>query len=220
MPKGFTDREKEWIQNRLLEQGARLFSAYGLKKTSIDEIAAAAGISKGAFYLFYASKEIFFMDVVEQAEKRYRLEILAAVDRPGPSPRARLLAVLKTAFTLWKTIPLFQAFSSSEFEVLARRIPPEVLQEHMASDRVFIEELIARCRRSGIPIQAPLDQVHDLTYTLLFASLHENDFGPGSFAGSIDLMLELVAAFWLGEITLLPGPTVTTTSQPDESRHP
>ncbi|MBN2550474.1 MAG: helix-turn-helix transcriptional regulator, partial [Anaerolineales bacterium] len=60
MPKGFSDQEKEIIRARLLEQGQRLFSAHGLKKTNIDELAAAAGISKGAFYLFFASKEACF----------------------------------------------------------------------------------------------------------------------------------------------------------------
>ena len=53
MPKGFTEHEKELIGQRLLEQGYRLFSAYGLKKTNIEEIARAAGISKGAYYNFY-----------------------------------------------------------------------------------------------------------------------------------------------------------------------
>src|SRR5512135_636629 len=97
MPKAFSEREKELIKSRLLEQGYKLFSAYGLKKTNVEEIAAAAGISKGAFYNFYESKEALFMDVVEQAETRVRQELLAVVDLPGPSPRARLFAVLKTA---------------------------------------------------------------------------------------------------------------------------
>ncbi len=91
MPKGFTEYEKELIRKRLLEQGQRLFSAYGLKKTNVEEIAKAAGISKGAFYNFYDSKEALFMDVVEQAEIRLRQEILAVIDLPGSSPRRACL---------------------------------------------------------------------------------------------------------------------------------
>ena len=98
MPKAFTQQEKEWIGERLLEQGYKQFSAHGLKKTTIEELAEAAGISKGAFYLFYESKEALFMDVAEQAEKRFRQEVLAAIDMPGPSPRARLFSVLKKAY--------------------------------------------------------------------------------------------------------------------------
>ena len=59
MPKAFSEAEKEMIRRKLLEQGYKQFSTYGLKKTNIDELAAAAGISKGAFYIFYESKEEF-----------------------------------------------------------------------------------------------------------------------------------------------------------------
>lgn len=205
MPKAFSEREKTLITARLLEEGQRLFAAYGLKKTNVEEIAAAAGISKGAFYLFYESKEAFFMDVVEQVERRYRQEILAEIARPGPSPRARLLAAFRRAMTQWKTTPILQVFNSGEYEALARRIPPDKLREHLESDRAFIAELVAHCRAEGIPIQAPPERIGQLMYALLFASLHEGDFGPGGLGGAMDTLLELVAAYCLGEIHLESG---------------
>src|SRR5512142_3186432 len=109
MPKGFSEQERTLIRQRLVEQGYHLFSAYGLKKTTVEELAAAAGISKGAFYLFYDSKEALFMDVIEEtAEKRLRRELLAAVELPGPTPRARLLGLFARAFAIFRTVPLLQ----------------------------------------------------------------------------------------------------------------
>ena len=202
MPKGFSDHEKELIRNKLLEQGRKQFSAYGLKKTNIDEIAGAAGISKGAFYLFYESKEAFFMDVVERVEEQFRREVLAEIDLPGESPRARLFAVLKKAFTLRKTIPIFRIFTHSDYEILARRILADKLEEHIHNDQIFLEELISRCRQAGMLIQTPLDQVSKLMYAIFFASLHEDDFGEGGFNGTINLLIELAAAFFLGEVQI------------------
>lgn len=202
MPKAFTEHEKELIGKRLLEQGYKQFSAYGLKKTNIEELAEAAGISKGAFYIFYESKEALFMDVVEQAETRFRQEILAAVDMPGLSPRTRLFAVLKKALTLLKTIPILQFFTRSDYDLLFRRVPEEKLQEHLASDRKFFEKLITRCRQAGIPIQAPVEQISGLMYALVFTSLHEEDLGPSYLSGTIDLLLEVTAAFYLGEVVI------------------
>ncbi len=88
MPRAFTEQERTVIGRRLLQQGYRLFSTYGLAKTNVEEIAKAAGISKGAFYLFYESKEALFMDVIEEAEVRVRQELLAVIDsaRPIASP--------------------------------------------------------------------------------------------------------------------------------------
>ena len=202
MPRAFTERERELIGKRLLEQGYKLFSAYGLKKTNIEEIAEAAGVSKGAFYSFYESKEALFMDVVEQAETRVRQEVLAVVDVPGPSPRARLFAVLKKAFDLFEEMPILRFFTGSDFDLLMHRLPAEKLQEHLAADRAFFEELIGRCQSAGIPIRAPSQQIAGMLYPLVVASLHEDDLGRDNFGGSIDSLLELVAAFCLGEVQL------------------
>jgi AcrR family transcriptional regulator len=202
MPRAFTEGEKNLIGKQLLEQGYRLFSAYGLKKTNIEEIAKAAGISKGAFYNFYASKEELFMDVVEQAEKRVRGEVMAVIDLPGPSPRARLLAVLKKAFSLFKEIPILQFFSGSDYGLLFRSIPAGKLEEHMASDRVFIAELIARCQQAGIPIRVAPEQLGSLLYPLVLTILHEDDLIRTNFGGGLDGLLELVAACSLGEVEI------------------
>ncbi len=203
MPKAFTEQEKELIRKRLLEQGHKQFSAYGLRKTNIEELAEAAGISKGAFYLFYASKEALFMDVVEQVEHRFRQEIFALVDLPGSSPRAHLFAILHKGFRLVKAIPLLQFLTGSDYDLLFRRLPPERLQEHLANDRVFIIELITRCQNAGIPIRVPPAEIISLLYPLVLTILHENDHYSALYLGSsVDVFLELVAAFCLGEIEL------------------
>lgn len=203
MPKAFTAQEKELIRKRLLEQGHKQFSAYGLRKTNIEELAEAAGISKGAFYLFYASKEALFMDVVEQVEQRFRQELFAMVDLPGPSPRARLFALLQHAFHRVKTIPLLQFLTGSDYDLLFRRVPPETFQEHVAHDRAFVNELITRCRNAGIPLRVQSEEIISLLYPLVLTTLHEDEYaGAFPLGGSVDVFLEVIAALWLGEIEL------------------
>ena len=62
MPRTFSDEEKQNVRNSLLEIAKESFSHYGLKKTNIEELTKAVGISKGAFYGFFKSKEILFFD--------------------------------------------------------------------------------------------------------------------------------------------------------------
>ena len=202
MPRAFTQHEKELIGARLLEQGWKQFAAHGLRKTNVEDLAQAAGISKGAFYLFYESKEALFMDVAEQAESLFRREVLAVIDLPGLSARARLVAVFKTAFSLFKTLPILQFLTGRDYEMLFRTIPAEKLHEHLASDRVFIETLVSRCREAGIPIQARTEEISGLLYALVLTIMHEDDLGPDVFPGTFDLMLELTAAYLLGEVAV------------------
>ncbi|HEY6405836.1 MAG TPA: TetR/AcrR family transcriptional regulator [Ktedonobacteraceae bacterium] len=219
MPKGFTEYEKDLIGKRLLEQGYKLFSAYGLRKTSVEELAQAAGISKGAFYLFYESKEALLMDVAELAEKHFRQEILATVDLPGPSPRARLFAILKKSFSLLKTVPLLQFLTGSDYDLLFRRVPPEKLQEHLANDQVFLEELISCCQNAGIPIRAQPEEIVGLLYPLVLTILHEDDFFVKNLSGGVDLLLELIAAFCLGEVEIQFQKPISPTPSPEKDTH-
>ena len=204
MPRAFTEHEKELIRKRLLKHGFKLFSEYGLRKTNVEEIARAAGISKGAFYIFYESKEALFMDVIEEAEVQARQELLATIDLPGPSPRARLLAVLKRAFALFEAIPILRYFTGSDYDLLFRRVPTEKINGHLASDRVFFDELIARCRSAGIPIRAESEQISGLLYAVVLTIMHKDDLLQNNFSGSVDLLLELIAVFCLGEIEVQP----------------
>ena len=200
MPKGFTDQENDLIRKRLIDQGYKLFSIYGLRKTNIEEIAKAAGISKGAFYNFYLSKETLFMDVIEDVELRARKEILAAIETPGKTPRARLFAIFKKAFSLLETLPILRFLTGSDSDTLFRRIPEEKLQEHLVSDNLFISELIIKCRNEGIPIKMQPEQIIGLFYPLVISMLHKDDLKQENMNSSFDTLLELIAAYCLGEL--------------------
>ncbi len=62
---------------KLIEAGMKLFAEKGYHNTSIQEIASEAGVSKGAFYLYFQSKEDFITtafhfyhdEITEQIEK-------------------------------------------------------------------------------------------------------------------------------------------------------
>ena len=202
MPKAFTEQESTLIAQRLLEHGQRLFAAHGLRKTNVEEIARAAGISKGAFYRFYESKEALFMEVIERTEERVRAQALEAIGRPGPSPRARLYGVLREAFALFRTMPELQLIAGSDYDLLFRRVPAETVQKHLESDRAFVAELVARCREAGIPIRVPPERMAGLLYPLVLSTLHEGELGQDPLGGNVEALLELVAAFCLGEVEL------------------
>jgi len=64
MPRAFTGAERAMIRERLLAAGRELFARYGLRKTTVEELARAAGIAKGTFYLFFPSKEALYAEVL------------------------------------------------------------------------------------------------------------------------------------------------------------
>lgn len=64
MARSFTEQEKENIKSGLRKACKDNWTQYGYKKTSVDELCKQVGISKGAFYLFFESKEALFCEVL------------------------------------------------------------------------------------------------------------------------------------------------------------
>ncbi len=84
------DNEK---RTRILQAAQSLFIRYGVKRTSIDEVARAADIAKGTLYLYYDSKEMLFAEVA----KNICADILAEANKAAamPVPLAeRLVGIL------------------------------------------------------------------------------------------------------------------------------
>lgn len=74
MPKGFTEQERINISEKLIAECKLSWQKYGYKKTSIDDLCKKVGISKGAFYLFFETKESLFMETLKRVQKNlYRV---------------------------------------------------------------------------------------------------------------------------------------------------
>ena len=64
MATAFGETERAQIRTSLQRAAWRHACSEGMKNTSVDQLSAEAGISKGAFYHFYGSKELLFLEVL------------------------------------------------------------------------------------------------------------------------------------------------------------
>jgi AcrR family transcriptional regulator len=65
--------------NRILIQAMRIFLEKGYHGTSVDDITQAAGLTKGALYWHFRSKEDLLKRIVEEFEKRFLDGLIQAV---------------------------------------------------------------------------------------------------------------------------------------------
>jgi AcrR family transcriptional regulator len=82
--------QQERTRGALLRAASKLFCRRGLEGTSIDEIAAAAGYTKGAFYANFKSKEELFLVMLDEkfSHELERLDRdLAGTDDPDQEAR-------------------------------------------------------------------------------------------------------------------------------------
>ncbi|MEZ4866775.1 MAG: TetR/AcrR family transcriptional regulator [Caldilineaceae bacterium] len=195
MPKAFSDHEKEAIRRQLREQGQRLFEIHGLKKTSVDDLTQAAGISKGAFYLFYPSKEELLLDILEQIEAEMQASILHYVVRNDANARQNVRAMLSNFLVMRDDYPLLKNFSQDDFMYLVRKLPAERVQAHSNQDQVFIASFTQKLAQEGITIRTPPRVVTNLIKSLFFVGLHRHELGDDAYQESMAILVDLVAGY-------------------------
>jgi AcrR family transcriptional regulator len=72
-------------RRELLDAGEALVLQKGIAATSIDDIAAAADVAKGTFYLYFASKEALVEALRERFGERFTARIAAAEAQADPA---------------------------------------------------------------------------------------------------------------------------------------
>jgi AcrR family transcriptional regulator len=90
-PRRLTRKEKQAeTRTRLLDAGERVFLRRGLLGSSVEEIAAEAGFTRGAFYSNFENKDELFVELLQDRVYRQYAEMAEqAQEQPG-TPRERL----------------------------------------------------------------------------------------------------------------------------------
>ncbi len=109
-------KKHQLAEQRILETAQTLFSRFGFKKTTMDDIARAVFKAKSSLYHYFKNKEQIYQAVVEKESRAVKEEIrraLAAAD----SPVAKLEAYVKTRMrALHRLANFYQAFREEYLE--------------------------------------------------------------------------------------------------------
>ncbi len=79
---------------RILREAAQLFSVRGYFHTTVDDVMARAGLTKGGFYAHFASKDALVRAVIDHATGLWMSKVAVHVSRYG-DPREQLRQVLE-----------------------------------------------------------------------------------------------------------------------------
>jgi len=194
MPKTFSKQEKQAIRNALIERGKELFSTFGLKKTTVADLADAGGIAQGSFYHFFNSKEELYFDIleVEQAKSEHFLEEIVI---SSPSAKEAIREVIKGTFELFRTNPFIRrTYDSLDYELMLRKLPPERLQNHLITDTIRVKNIITRMQQKNELIHARPEVVAGLLRAIAILYFHQDDVGREIFPDVIDLLADIVAS--------------------------
>jgi AcrR family transcriptional regulator len=79
-------------QDAILSAAFHTFAAYGFRRTTMDDIAQAAGMSRTALYLHFKNKDDIFRSLALRYFDEAVRDMTAALNAPGQAPAEALMA--------------------------------------------------------------------------------------------------------------------------------
>ena len=81
----------------ILDTAKKMFGRYGLRKTSIDEVAKMARVAKGTIYNYFGSKDQVYLEVLRREANEIMEKVSSSVAQEV-SPDDKLLAFARAKF--------------------------------------------------------------------------------------------------------------------------
>lgn len=184
MARNFTEREKENIRKKLLEACKQNWTQYGYKKTNVDELCRQAGISKGAFYLFFESKEALFCEVLSLVQEEICKSASDIIERH--KNKYGIAEALKLIYREYDRNNFLYDSDSTDYIILMNKLSEEQVKK--------IESSNEKCRQ--LFLQQPYlkseitpDLILSVIYSLIM-NIKNKDILPYAHMETFDFMAD------------------------------
>ena len=187
MATAFTSEEKEVIRKKLHKVAKECLQRYGVKKTTVDQMAAMTDISKGSFYNFYSSKEMLFFAVLEE----YQIDVMNRLtEQLGMETKIdtnRLVELLYDFYQDFRYSFMYTIFKNHEMELLIRKLPKEAITNHHLIDDRMVKKIVSRINiRENVSVEI----VSALFRTIAMTILHIEEIGEEQFDTTLRLVIQ------------------------------
>lgn len=162
-PKGFSEKEKEALRNRLCTACEQSWAVHGYKKTTVGELTKSIGVATGSFYLLFPSKEEMFAQTFRQVQERLRIKWQQMLDKePNKEGFKKAMRWLYREYSCY---PFLYDFTSPDFMALLNRLPEEVKKEFIVTNHSFFSDTL---ESAGLTLMIPQEKAFASLSTLLY----------------------------------------------------
>lgn len=149
-------QRREQTARELIDAARRVLAFKGYHETKIADIARAANVGVGTFYLYYPTKQAIFLELVEDTMRRLRQELETA-EAASCDPRTRARVGLETFLRFAQdNRELFRIVfgHGSAFHEVVRRAQNAFVQDAVANIEAGIQAGVFRAGRADLAAQA------------------------------------------------------------------
>ncbi len=187
MARSFTEHEKDNIRNHLQEACKQSWTQYGYKKTSVDDLCRQTGISKGAFYLFFESKEALFCEVLCSVQEQICRAASEVIEKHRD--KHGVAEALKLIYREYDKNNFLYESDSTDFTILMNRLSEEqakkIQESSDMSRQLFLNQPCLKCKVDA-------DLAMSVIYSLIM-NIRNRDILPYHHLETFDFMIDHLA---------------------------
>ena len=166
MPVAFTSEQQTKIKNSLCTAALELVKDTPVSKITVEQLTKAAGISKGAFYKFYSSKEMLFYQLLRQLHDQIyapALKIFTAGNISSPAD-AITDAVIQCLDVLDNSE--YKRFWMTDAPEIMNAVPRRKQQEQKQAEKQLFSAFLKSCGELAVEESVAFDAITALISTV------------------------------------------------------
>ena len=141
-------------RERILQTAQRLFSRFGLRKTTVEEIIRLTKIAKGTFYKYFPDKEALFLEVVEKESASLVTDIREAVSEVTSSLEKMRAYLLTKVRKITKLVNFYQVTRETVDEYWPQI--EDIRKKYLAEEQKIVFEILRDgINRDELSVAAP-----------------------------------------------------------------
>lgn len=190
MPKIISEQEKMQIKNAMYVKGIELIRKKGMKRVTVEDIAAAVQIAKGSFYAHYSSKEEFLYRTIKHNEQAL-LDRILELEASSYNFKDKIIHALHALYLAPDSLALY--VQASDLEYLMRKLPDSIhSMEQEKSQNNFQRTMIAL----GIEdTQCDYSVIANLMDGLHFVASNPNSYSERGREQALNILVEAIADY-------------------------
>jgi AcrR family transcriptional regulator len=168
-------------RERLLDAAAAVFAERGYRAASVDEIAARAGVTKGAVYWNFEGKEDLFLALIDERVDRRAHELIGVTEHApreietAPLVSRGISSLIDEQQALVRLVGEYWGLAVRDERVRGRYVERQrTLREHLA------RALEARHRTTGVPLTVAAERLATAMIALANGLAQERIADPGA----------------------------------------
>lgn len=165
MPIAFTAEERSAITEKLLASARLFVKEQSARKITVEQLTASAGISKGAFYRFYPSKEHLFYALLRQMHAELYGPAMQLLQEGRGTPARQLTQAILAGCRALDESGLCRFWEQDAPEILCA-IPPEERRAQQEQEYAVFHRFLPQSGTLKVPEEQALNALRSLILTV------------------------------------------------------